>query len=166
MGFQLVQTELCSPLGFVVKERFTAEMYDIWARLILPCTAEYLEFLLRNQWGNAEVNNESSLQFWCMINSLLSSWFFIPSWSSRYIGTNRLRLLLVFLSFTVSILFKKQTSERSVMYYQFSIFLNSVANVHWFFEMTSDKGKRSRKNVPGSLRQLIWWPLDVSIIKE
>lgn len=63
MGFQLVQTELCSPLGFVVKERFTAEMYDIWARLILPCTAEYLEFLLRNQWGNAEVNNESSLQF-------------------------------------------------------------------------------------------------------
>lgn len=35
------------------------------------------------------------------------------------------------------------------MYYQFSIFLNNVANVHWFLEMTSDKG--NRKNMPGSL---------------
>lgn len=53
---------------------------------------------------------------------------------------------LDFFCFFHVFLFKNETSERSLMYYQFFIFLNNVANVHWFLEMRSDKGKRSRKN--------------------
>lgn len=139
-------------------------MYDIWARLILPCIAEYLEFLLRRQWGNAKLNCESGLQFWCMIKSILSPWSFIPSWSSDILVPTDLDSCCFLFFLPCNLLFKSQSSERSAMYYQLSIFLNNVANVHWFLEMTSDKGNRSRKSEPGSLTQLIWWPLDVSII--
>lgn len=43
--------------------RFTDESCDLWARLILPCTVEHLEFLLRSQWCNTEVNLGSGPPF-------------------------------------------------------------------------------------------------------
>lgn len=53
-GTSACANKALTSLGIFVKGRVTAEMCDIWARLIFPWIAEYLGFLLRSQWENTE----------------------------------------------------------------------------------------------------------------
>lgn len=81
---------------------------------------------------NREVNLGLCPQLWGMIDHML-----LPSWAFRWICPSRPLNFLSLVQFL---------NERCAIYHQFSVSFHNGAHVHWFFEMSSDKGKRSRKN--------------------